>query len=318
MTRPAAIILIPNYNGQKLLARYLPSVVRAARRAKAEVIVADDASSDDSVAWLKTHVPEVAVLVSGKNLGFAENCNRAIQAMNSDFVILLNSDVEVEENFIGPLLKHFESSSGLFAVSPHFYNQALGGRDEAVTYFHFKRGLIHVAWPCLAGADPPEQAAPVGYACGGAAAYDRRKFLELGGFDSLFAPYYWEDSDLSYRAWKRGWRVVFEPQSRVFHQHQGTISRLASDRRIRQIILERQLWFNWKNLTDPDLLFWNFILWPIRLLYYLVKPDRGPELRAMVTALARIGPCLRHRKQNLAQLTDREVLRRARPRIPVS
>ncbi len=318
MTAAPVTIILPNFNGRRLLEVYLPSVLSAARMAGAEVIVADDASTDDSREWLSNHAPEATVLASEQNLGFARNCNRALAAASGAIAVLLNTDVEVDPEFIAPLLRHFENAADLFAVSPRILNQAKGGRDEAVNYFYFQRGLLHCHYPCLSGAAPPAQAVPIGYASGGAAAVDRAKFLELGGFDPLFEPFYWEDIDLCYRAWKRGWRVLWEPQSRVRHQQQGTISRLASAPELRRIKAERQIWFNWKNLADPGLLLQHLALWPARLLFYALKQDRRPELMAMLKAPARLGACLRSRRPNFARLTDREVLERSRPLLAPS
>jgi len=313
MNQTSVMIIIPNFNGQKLLAQYLPSVVRAAQPVGAKVIVADDASTDDSVAWLQTHAPEVLVLTAEKNRGFLLNCNRAVQEVPCDIVILLNNDMEVEEDFIAPLLKPFQNLDEVFAVSPSIRNRGRGDRDEAVNYFYFRHGLLQCSYPCLAEEYPPPPAGPIGYACGGAAAIDRKKFLELGGFDPLYAPGYWEDVDLSYRAWKRGWMVWHEPKSIVYHQHRATMGTLYSPSELDSMLTARQLWFNWKNLQDREMIIFHVLLVLPYHGYRYARDRRWSILKGLLTALARFPKCLRSRKQTQLKLSDREVIFRAKP-----
>lgn len=306
-------IIIPNYNGRKILEACLPSVIRAAGKAGAEVVVADDRSTDDCVSWLRENHPGVRVLDYQVNAGFVINCNRAINDVECDIFILLNNDVEVEEEFLAPLIGPFSESEDLFAVSPSMLCQGRDMKDEAVNYFEFEHGLIRIRFPCFDGSPPPSQSgSSIGYACGGAAAIDRRKFLELGGFAEIFEPVYFEDADLGYRAWKRGWRIVYEPESVVYHRHRATMGRLWSDWKTRRYATERHFWFTWHNLSDRAMIA-RHLLWLFRFPLSFIRHRDWPAFVGLFTAFSRLGRTLVDRRKHKALLSDREVMRRARP-----
>ncbi len=98
-----------------------------------------------------------------------------------------------------------------------------------------------------------QTAYPCAYPGGGSSAFDRAKFLELGGFDSLFHPFYYEDTDLGFRAWKRGWKVLYEPRSIVHHEHRGTIGKKFSPDYIEKVVRGNSLLYCWKNIHS-----WRF------------------------------------------------------------
>ena len=307
-------IIIPIYNGKELIKDHFPSVFKAADRAGVQIVVADDASTDDSVDFLRNNYPSVKVLTSETNMGFGMNCNRAIEAVYTEFIVLLNSDVEVEHDFLPPLLNLFRESPDLFAVSPRILNAARDGKDEAVNYFEFKHGLIRPRFPCLEGGPTPSSATPVGYACGACAMIDRAKFMELGGFSSFLAPNYWEDTDLGYRAWKRGWRILYEPKSTVRHQHQQTISKIFTRDAIHIMYTERHFLFTWHNLTDTRPLL-NHMLWLFRFpLSYALHWDL-PGLIGFFRAFGSIKGVFSSRKRNLSLRSDKETLQVSKPDI---
>ncbi len=314
MARPKSIIIIPNYNGKELLARFLPGVLRAAHKSRSQILVADDGSPDDDLDWLARNFPRVKTLASPNNLGFNLNCNRAIKSVDSEVVILLNNDMEVEEDFIDPLIDQLMSSESVFAASPSVINLALGGQDETVTYFRYEHGMIKIMQPCLGGASPPESATPIGVPHGGAAAIDRAKFLELDGFSPIFAPAYLEDVDLGYRAWKRGWSTIYEPRSVVHHHHHQTTRKVWTQKQINHIVLERRFWLTWHNLTDRDLIA-NHLLWLPRFPVSYLRHGKGPEFTAYLTAFKKAPAIAAARKKYVSALSDREVMERSRPEL---
>ena len=91
---------------------------------------------------------------------------------------------------------------------------------------------------------------PCFYGGGGSCAFDRRKFLELGGFDPLLAPFYLEDTDLGYQAWKRGWKVLYQPRSVVYHEHRGTIGKRFTEAQIQAVLKKNFILFAWKNIHE--------------------------------------------------------------------
>ncbi|MGH9648754.1 MAG: glycosyltransferase family 2 protein, partial [Bryobacteraceae bacterium] len=218
----AASVVIPNWNGRDLLEKYLPSVIAALSHSpQNEIIVVDNGSEDGSAPFVREHFPQVRVLALERNLGFGGGSNAGFRAASNDIVVLLNSDMRVERNFLEPLLSGFEDAK-TFAVSCQiFFSDPEKPREETgLTEGWWSQGglrvrhrvelEIHQLYPCF-------------YGGGGSCAFDRKKFLELGGFDELLNPFYLEDTDLGYLAWKRAWKVLYQPASVVYHEHRGTI-----------------------------------------------------------------------------------------------
>ncbi len=237
-------IIIPNWNGEDLLEKNLPKVLRAYENKKnsiAEIIIVDDGSSDDSVVFLKrNYAGRVKVVVHKINRGFSSAINTGVRTATSGLVCLLNSDVIPEKDFLERVLPHFEDER-VFAVSLHEegYGSAKG---------KFVDGFIgHEGLP--AGEETVESF----WANGGSGVFRRSIWMELKGMDEvLLSPFYWEDIDLSYRAHKRGYKVLWEPNAYVSHEHESSIKKLspAFVARIRE---RNQLLFIWKNLTSRRL-----------------------------------------------------------------
>lgn len=309
----AASIVIPNWNGRELLEKYLPSVVAAATgNPENEIIVVDNASTDGSVALLRERFPEVRVVELDRNLGFGGGSNAGVRAARNDIVVLLNSDMRVEPDFLQPLLDGFYHPR-VFAVSTQiFFSDPQKRREET--------GLTEGLW--IDGRlqvrhiidDRVRTLFPTFYAGGGSSAYDRQKLLELGGFDALYEPFYLEDADLSYMAWKRGWTVHYEPRSIVYHEHRGTIGRHFDEAHIRRVLRKNFLLFAWKNIHDWRMLAAHFAnvyggMW-VRLLAG-DTPTR-PSPAALVAAFRQLPAALRARlrARSLAAISDQEAFRR--------
>lgn len=251
-TRPAASaasIVIPNWNGRELLQRYLPSVLEAARRRPgSEVIVVDNGSTDGSAAFVRAHFPEVRLVELGENLGFGGGSNAGFRAARHDIVVLLNSDMRVEPDFLGPLLEGFTDEKVFSVTCQIFFSDPAKKREETgLTEGWWESGSLRVRHRAD---ERVTRLFPCFYGGGGSSAYDRRKFLELGGFDPLLAPFYLEDADLGYMAWKRGWKVLYEPRSRVYHEHRGTIGKHFTPGQIHAVLRKNFILFCWKNIHE--------------------------------------------------------------------
>jgi GT2 family glycosyltransferase/glycosyltransferase involved in cell wall biosynthesis len=306
----SASIVIPNWNGKDLLAKYLPSVIEACRGS--EIIIVDNGSTDGSAAFLREKFPQVRVLALGRNLGFGGGSNAGIRAAKSDVVVLLNSDMRVEPDFLAPLLAGF-SDDKVFAVSCQiFFSDPQKKREETgLTEGWWAQGGLRVRhridlairdlYPCF-------------YGGGGSCAFDRQKFLELGGFDSLLAPFYLEDTDLGYMAWKRGWKVLYQPASRVYHEHRGTIGKRFSDAYIQRVLKKNFLLFTWRNIHSwPRLAQHFFYSWVQALLSWVGgdSPERA-SLVGLAWATLQLPRAMlsRSRARRLAVVTDGEAFRR--------
>jgi len=230
-------IIIPNWNGEKLLKKNLPAVFSSGAD---QVVVVDNGSNDGSVALLKNlqaQYSQLKIIFNPKNLGFARAVNQGVKEAKNEIVALLNNDVVPEKDFLKPLVKDFQDEK-VFAVS-------LNEPQWSWAKGKWVKGFIeHETGPKT---KTPHLSF---WANGGSGAFRKSIWLELGGLDEIFAPFYWEDIDLSYRAWKRGFKILWEPQSVVHHQHETTIGLRFNQKYVDLIAQRNQLLFIWKNTTD--------------------------------------------------------------------
>ena len=213
-----ASVVIPNWNGKDLLAKYLPSVIEALKPfPDSEILVVDNGSTDGSVEYLRANYPGVTLLALPTNLGFGGGSNAGFAQAKNDIVILLNNDMRVDARFVQPLLDGFIDAQ-VFAVSCQilFTDPNKPRQETGLTEGWWSEGSVRVRHRI----DESIQALyPCFYGGGGSCAFDRRKTLDLGGFDAIYHPFYLEDTDLGYMAWKRGWKVLYQPASMVYHEH---------------------------------------------------------------------------------------------------
>jgi len=312
----AATVVIPNWNGRDLLEKYLPPIVTAlAGNPRNEILVVDNASTDGSAEFLRTTFPQIRVLALERNYGFGGGSNRGFAAASNDIVVLLNSDMRVAPDFLQPLLDGF-SAPDIFAVSCQiFFTDPNKLREETgLTECWWRRGMLRARhradetiqslWPCF-------------YGGGGSCAFDRRKFLELGGFDELLRPFYMEDSDIGLLAWRRGWRVLYQPQSRVWHEHRGTIGKSFSRAYIDGVIGKNAILYAWKNAHSAARLLAHFAWLMIGGLWSWLAGDSAQRMNfpALGRAFLQLpGACRsRWRARTLGLLDDRETFRRSQP-----
>jgi GT2 family glycosyltransferase/glycosyltransferase involved in cell wall biosynthesis len=305
-----ASVVIPNWNGKDLLEKYLPSVIEA--MGANEVIVVDNGSTDGSADLVRETFPSVKLLALPKNLGFGGGSNAGFRAAANDIVVLLNSDMRVAPDFLAPLLEGFRDPD-VFAVSCQiFFSDPNKLREETgLTQGWWQDGGLRVRHRI----DPAiEDLYPCFYGGGGSCAFDRRKFLELGGFDPLLEPFYLEDTDLGYMAWKRGWKVLYQPRSIVYHEHRGTIGKKFREEYIQAVLKKNFLLFCWKNVHDWGKLGSHFCFtWAGALLAVLFGDVHGrPNFTGLARAFGQLPRAMRSRwrARSLARVDDTEAFLR--------
>jgi GT2 family glycosyltransferase/glycosyltransferase involved in cell wall biosynthesis len=312
-TPAAASAVIPNWNGRELLARYLPSVVTAlAGNPANEVIVVDNGSTDDSAAYVRAHFPQVKLVALDRNLGFGGGSNAGFREAKNGIVVLLNNDMRAEGDFLDPLLEGF-ADPAVFAVSCQiFFKDPDKIREETgLTQGWWRDGALrvrHRADPAVTGLFP------CFYGGGGSCAFDRRKFLSLGGFDELYAPFYLEDTDLGYMAWKRGWKVLYQARSVVHHEHRGTIGKTFGEDFIQGVVKRNALLFAWKNIHEWRRVCGHFAFtWAGAMLNVIFGEIPGrPTFAVLGRAFLRLPSAVRSRwrARALAAVSDTEAFRR--------
>ena len=296
-------IVILNWNGRELLEECLPAVVRAIETdgRDHQILVVDNGSTDDSVEWIRQHFPRVRTLELDRNLGFGEGNNRGVAAARHNIVVLLNNDMVVDPSFLAPLLEPF-ADPDVFAVSTQILFPVGQRRQETGnTDGRFEKGRLHLSHEPVRRTHHKRRFLPVLWAGGGSSAFRRDYFLRLKGFAPIFSPCYVEDTDLSYRAWRRGLRVLFAAASQVVHKHRSSSRRRFSEGQIQEMIEQRKLWYLWKNFQLRSLLS-HFLLYPLRV-------GREITLAGYLAALARTPGALFLRACEPARCyTDRQFL----------
>lgn len=210
-------LAILNYNGKSHLEYLLPTACAAAQEypGTCAVVVLDNQSTEADVAWIKHEFPSVETIVAPKN-DFLFSYNSFAQTRSEEVLVLLNNDLKVNHDFIAPLVRHFESPD-VFSVSARSYDWNGGEVTSGPARLEFKNGFY--SWDFDMKCQKPCHTL---FTSGGFMAVNRKKFVQLGGFNRLFAPAYCEDVDLCFRAWRRGWRCIYEPNSIVRHRHQAS------------------------------------------------------------------------------------------------
>ncbi|MCC8408378.1 glycosyltransferase [Mucilaginibacter sp. UR6-1] len=249
-------VVIPNYNGKVLLQKNLPSIYNALRKIGCtfEIIVADDASTDDSISFLNEHYPDIITTTDTDNKGFSTNINRGIKQANLELVLLLNSDVSIDENYFEHQLVLFEQPD-TFGTMGCIIDEANGNISESCKYplsSVYKinkirnvdiKNVHHIYTFYLSGAN---------------ALVNRDKLMQLGGFNELFSPYYHEDLDLSLRAWQNSWKCYYVPASVCRHEVSSTIKSHNSRKKIKTISTRNKLTLHYLHLGSGLKMLWAF------------------------------------------------------------
>ncbi|MCL5113918.1 MAG: glycosyltransferase family 2 protein [Patescibacteria group bacterium] len=261
-------IVVPNYNGEKLLEKSLPRLLKILENYKdgeTEIIIVDDDSTDKSVDLLKKY--DVEIFINDKNLGFSSTVNKGVKKAKGEIVILLNTDVFPEKDFLNHLLEHFKDPK-VFAVG--CMDKSIEG-DKTIL-----RGRGLGAWKrgFLVHRRGEVNKTDTLWVSGGSGAFRKTIWDRLSGLNELYDPFYYEDIDLSYRALKAGYKILFEPKSVVYHEHEkGAIKSKHSSFQIKTIAYRNQFIFVWENATDWDFQLLHFLWLPYHFAKAILRGD---------------------------------------------
>jgi GT2 family glycosyltransferase len=207
-------IIITNFNGYNLLKKYLPTVIENSPQVL-EIIIADDASTDNSLEYVKSlqvKFSQLKIISHKKNIGFGANTNLAVKKSKGDLVVLLNSDIKPAPDYIKNTLKHFKDPKVFgvgFAEKGH----------ENWGNIYWQNGFLQHR-PGF----PANKLHPTDWLSGGSCIIRKNLFLKIGGFDPIYAPFYFEDLDLGIRVASSSLKMIWEPSAVVEHHHEQTMS----------------------------------------------------------------------------------------------
>jgi GT2 family glycosyltransferase len=296
--------IIPSYNGYDLLKVFLPSLCDIISREKtgAEIIVVDDASTDNSVAELRKLALPVRIVTRDSRGGFTKTCNEGAKYASGSFLFFLNNDMTfgTQEELIGPVIKHFDDDD-VFAVAPSSMTHWDGKLfDEIPTIGKWEKGFLNIFQPGFTQSNGRE----LFYASGGCMCVRKDRYFTLDGFDELFSPFYFEDVDLCWRARKRGWKILHEPSVQLYHKSHETINRLYNPIESNTVYWKNYFLFIWKNINDPQLRKEHFK----HLTDYIYEKSREGQATLLGCKLAMRLFCSQGHKKNVEEINDKELL----------
>lgn len=266
-------IIVLNYNGKELLGECLPSIIKAVNNSRhiCRVWVLDNKSQDGSVEFVKEEFPEVDVYSASKNM-FLVSYNELVGRLDSDIVIFLNNDIKLAEDFLDPLVEIFIDYPDAFMAGPKCWTFDFSRYEGSKTKIRFHFGFIQ-AFTRYPGYENEIDKFSFSAASGSVVAFDRSKFIALGGFDDLYLPGRVEDLDLCYRGWKIGWKGYYQPRSLAFHKGSVAFRKRFGERGNVILSNRNSFLFIWKNITGLNLVFQHFVFLIPRLIYSIITLD---------------------------------------------
>jgi GT2 family glycosyltransferase len=302
---------ILNYNGAYLLEGCLPSILTAATASRHEckLVVVDNVSTDGSEKLVKDKFPQFFFYRAEKNLVLC-SLNEAARRSDAEVMIFLNNDLRVDKNFIDPLIDIFLKKEKVFLTAGKMYNfegtEVEGGTTKLITKWGIIKGVLKYKG-YEKELDKGSYTLQSGFG-----AFDRKKFLELDGYDSFYLPGILEDTDICFRSWLRGYYSYYEPASCLYHMGKASFRKHFGDKKTLAISHRNTYFFIWKNITDKRILAANVFFTLPRMFYALVTL-KWDIIWGFAWFLTRLPDVIRRRSQESRNRkyntrTEREVL----------
>lgn len=250
-------VVLPNFNGKDLLKTSLPFTFEALQhaRCKYEIILVDDCSTDNSAAFLQENYPEITILENDRYRGLAYSCNQGIREAKYDLVLLLKPDIKLSPDYLVKLIPHFSDEDTL-GVMGKILDETGQKIEEAakIPYFNgYKLKSDKQAKPSKLSA----QKIPTTFLSVANCLLDRKKLVELDGFDEIYSPFYAEDLDLGIRAWKLGWKCYYEDSATCMHLGARTAKSYVEKRKVKEIYFRNRMLFHAIHMNRKDLKRWR-------------------------------------------------------------
>lgn len=257
MRMKSITVVIPNYNGKHLFEKYFEHNLKILTNlgTDVQIVVVDDASTDDSVAYLRQHYNEhITLICKETNSGFSNTCNQGIKEARNELIFLLNTDVSLEEGYFEKLYKYFERDDTfgvmgrIIGMEDDLIREAarspkiMGRKIKSGDFFHL---------------GDMESFTPTFYLSGAIALMDTQKLKAINGFNELFNPYYCEDQELSIRAWRLGWKCYYEHNAVCRHEVSASTQHHNHKRAIKKIHFRNRYYVHFLHLYGVDLILWH-------------------------------------------------------------
>ncbi len=249
---PSVSISIVNLNGKHYLEQCIPSIKELDYpQDKIEIIVVDNGSTDGSVYYLKKEYRDIKIIENKKNTGFAYANNQAAKAAEGKFIAFLNNDTKVDKNWLRELIRPVNGNDEIAVAGSKVLSIDGSKLDFAGSMINFEGKGFQIDFGIPVGKDTHKQYEYLPFVNGGAMIADREIFLESGGFDEDYFAYY-EDVDFGWRMWILGYKVVFAPESIIYHIHHGTSKAFGEDK-LRYLRERNALYSIFKNYDESNL-----------------------------------------------------------------
>ncbi|MFM8807238.1 MAG: glycosyltransferase family 2 protein [Sphingomonadales bacterium] len=300
-------VVIPNYNGRALLPLILPPAFMALQKTNLpfEVIVADDASSDDSVGWLASNYSEIKVVVATQNAGFSATANRGIRAAQFNWVLLLNSDVILTPDYFEQLLP-YRTIPNILGVSARIIGWDDDQLQEGGKYPVLQGAKIKTGYDFIPIEPTTQDRWPCFYLSGSNAFINKSVFETIGQFNELFSPFYVEDAELSLRAWRLGYASYYEHRAICRHRHAATILSSQKKKAVDRIYNRNKFFLHAIHLQGATLVSWMIQL--LLELLFRVLTFRPGLLLSCIDLIKKI-PAVRESRRALRNLRpDKKVV----------
>jgi GT2 family glycosyltransferase len=290
---PKVTIIIPNYNGVQHLTYCLPFVI-SQTYPNFEIVLVDNGSTDNSISFIKQHFPQIQLIANKSNLGFAEANNLAIQATTAPYIVTLNNDTLVKDNWLSEMMNVAQSQAKVGMVACKILNLRYHHLMDSAGMDIDQAGMAWNRYNNLP--NNPTETEPYEVFCpnGAAALYKRAMLEETGLFDEAFFAYC-EDMDLGWRGRLMGWQCLYVPTAIVYHYHSATSKQGSKFKRY--LISRNRIWTVIKNYPDiwfnlPQLVFYD----TLALVYRIIKEKKLTPLYGRVAIIPQLKKMLQQRQ----------------------
>jgi GT2 family glycosyltransferase len=255
VNKKSVSIIIPNYNGRHLLEAYLPFTLDAIDKAGVlyEIIIIDDCSKDDSVAYIRSAYPQLTLILNAENRGFSFTCNRGIEAAQHDLILLLNSDVKLTPDYFEHQWKYFEQQD-TFGVMGRIIDMEGDHIQDAARMPKFNGMKLKTDYFYYTNNESDRLL--TFYLSGANALVDAKKLKQIGGFYELFSPFYCEDMELSLRAWRLGWKCYYEHNAICRHQLSASTKNYKTAQWVKSVYFRNRFYLHAIHLNGLALVAW--------------------------------------------------------------